>query len=66
VRDADVLRQYVCDPGALINSLSGAVGLAFVTSRWLEPMLPSALRVSLDGSPAPRAGPGRAGASTNA
>jgi peptidoglycan/LPS O-acetylase OafA/YrhL len=57
----DVLRRSVGDLGALIMALTGAVGLAFVVSLWLEPMLRNTLRVSLDWLLAPRTDPRREG-----
>jgi peptidoglycan/LPS O-acetylase OafA/YrhL len=60
----DVLRRYVGDLGALMMALTGVVGLAFVVSLWLEPILRNALKVSVDGLLAPRTDPGRAAVSS--
>jgi peptidoglycan/LPS O-acetylase OafA/YrhL len=60
----DVLRRYVGDLGALTMALTGAVGLAFVVSLWLEPILRNALKASLDGLLAPRTDPARSGVSS--
>lgn len=53
----DVLRRYVGDLGALMMAVTVVVGLAFVVSLWLEPILRNALKVRLDGLLARRTDP---------